>query len=524
MVEPMMPTVGKYQLLRELGRGGMAEVFLALETGPASVERLVVLKRVLPELVGNRQFSTMFLDEARIAMRLNHPNVAHVYEVGEHEGRHFLAMEYVHGADLRTVLRRYQLRTLTPALTALIGARTAGALHHAHNLQTLRGEPLNIVHRDISPANICISHEGNIKVLDFGIAKATTNLDQTQMGVLKGKYPYMSPEQARAQPLDGRSDLFSLGIVLFESLTYRRLFKRDTEAKSLEALFQQEVAPPSCYAEVRVDPELDRIVLRLLERDREQRYTTAQELENDLDSYLRGDPASAADLAHVMTDIFGDRRDLSALVREMLDTSGEISPYTPSQSLPTISGSDTSATSVYTPDKDALAPGEFICAHCDAVHGPDHQFCPETGQAVARQLSRISTSSQPALIIDELPEETGVDGGLGGDTVQSDSFPEQTNEEQTTEEALPDHLFVPASQEEIQRLELAADPQAPPPGASPGAPAPAAQPPKRKVGLIVVLALLALTLLGGALGVGLWYLNNTPASGAGPGPASSSVP
>ena len=482
-----MQTVGKYQLLRELGHGGMAEVFLALETGPASVERLVVLKRVLPELVGDLQFSTMFLDEVRIAMRLNHPNVAHVYEVGEHEGRHFLAMEYVHGADLRAVLRRYELQTLTPALTALIGARTASALHHAHNLQTLRGEPLNVVHRDISPANICLSHEGNIKVLDFGIAKATTNLDQTRMGVLKGKYAYMSPEQARGEPLDGRSDLFSLGIVLFEALTYRRLFKRETDAKSLEALFYQDVAPPSRYAEAPVAPELDRIVLRLLERDREQRYATAQELEHDLDSYLRGDPATAKDLAGVMTDIFGDRRDLSAVVKEMLESSGEIKPYTPSRNLPTISDEDTSQstsqTSVYERDEEALGPGEFICAHCGQVHGPDHQFCPETGHAVARQLSRISTASHPALIVDELPEET--------------------------EEALPDHLFSPTPQdEEAQNLELAADPTAPPAGAVPGAPALETDQPVRRVGLTVVLALVALTLLGAGLGFGLWYFNN----------------
>jgi eukaryotic-like serine/threonine-protein kinase len=490
MEEPMMQTVGKYQLLRELGRGGMAEVFLALETGPASVERLVVLKRVLPELVGDRQFSTMFLDEARIAMRLSHPNVAHVYEVGEHEGRHFLAMEYVHGADLRTVLRRYELQTLTPALTALIGARTAGALHHAHNLQTLRGEPLNVVHRDISPANICVSHEGNVKVLDFGIAKATTNLDQTRMGVLKGKYAYMSPEQARAEPLDGRSDLFSLGIVLFEALTYRRLFKRETDAKSLEALFNQDVAPPSRYADAPVSPELDRIVLRLLDRDREQRYATAQELEHDLDSYLRRDPASAPDLARVMTDIFGDRRDLSAVVKEMLESSGEIKPSTPSRSLPTIFDGDTSQTSVYERDEAALGPGEFRCAHCGQVHDSEHQFCPETGHAVARQLSRVSTASHPALIVDELPEET--------------------------EEALPDHLFSPASPADEARLELAADPKTPPPGAAPSAPPPEAlaRRPGRKVGLFVILALLGLTVLGAGLGVGLWYLNNASPSTA----------
>jgi len=433
-----MDTMGKYQLLRQLGRGGMAEVFLALETGPAALERLVVLKRVLPELAGDSKFTTMFLDEARIAMRLNHPNVAHVYEVGQHDGQHYLVMEFVHGADLRAVLRRYQQLALTPAQAALIAARTASALHHAHNLKSLRGDALNVVHRDISPSNICISHEGIVKVLDFGIAKASTNLNQTMLGVLKGKYPYMSPEQAQGDPLDGRSDLFSLGIVLYETLTYRRLFKRANEAESLEALFKLQIPPPSTFNRL-VPPELDKIVLRMLERDRQRRYPTAQEAEGEMEAYLRQDPATAADLARVMSDIFGDTRQLSALVHELLagDSQGELLPsYTPSRSLPPVADSQGG-------ERPTAGP---VCEHCGEVHSSDHMYCPETGRPIADRLPGLEPESSdvPTMLVNKPLIDSAVDWSSPADTRMASS-----DADTRPERALPDHLFAPSPEEEV---------------------------------------------------------------------------
>jgi serine/threonine protein kinase len=316
----------------------MAEVYLALDQGPAGVERLVVLKRLLPEL-SSKKYVEMFLNEARIASRLNHPNIAHIYEVGEEQGEYFLAMEFIHGTDLDNLIRRHDKLRLKPAHAALIASRVASALHHAHNLRDLRDKALNIVHRDISPQNIRLSFEGVTKVLDFGIAKASGNPRITQRGILKGKYPYMAPEQILGKPLDGRADLFALGVVLYEMLTYRRLFKRETDAKTLEAVLFATSPLPSELAPG-ISPRLDQIVLRLLERDPARRYQWAREVESDLEAYLRTTPASTADLEGLVREIVGDERDMHVLLEQaMTGTQIEVTGMvdeTPSDSLPTV--------------------------------------------------------------------------------------------------------------------------------------------------------------------------------------------
>jgi serine/threonine protein kinase len=441
----------KHKILHLLGRGGMAEVFLALERS-AGIERLVVLKRILPELASEPDFIKMFFDEATIASRLNHPNIAHVYEVGEQLGSHYLVMEFIHGGDLGAILRCSRERRLRPAHAALIASRVAAALHHAHNLKSLRGEPLKIVHRDISPQNIRISDEGIVKVLDFGIAKASSNLDTTKTGFLKGKFPYISPEQAQGKPLDGRADLFSLGVVLFEMLTYRHLFRRETDMATLEALLYSRVPPPSAYADEPVSPELDRIVARLLERDPARRYQTARELEGDLEDYLRRDSATAADLERLMADLFGCSGPLHDRLHRALDEGrfDDLILSAPAEQLPSISDEHG-----WGDDTERDAPAGRICEHCGEFHGSEHRFCTETGALLsedqvspARSIADTEKDQRApadladaAVIVDRRLEETGTQPSI-----------ETTNQSEASEPA-GDAAFMPP-EEDLDSLEL----------------------------------------------------------------------
>ena len=298
----------------------MAEVFLAQDTSVVGMERLVVIKRILPHLASQPRFISMFLDEARLTARLTHPNIAQLYEVGEDSGSHFVAIEFVHGADISTVLSKCvsEGARLSCGLVALICSRVADALHYAHGLTDLSGQALHIVHRDVSPQNIRISYRGHTKVIDFGIAKSAANVETTQTGVLKGKCAYMSPEQVDGKSIDGRSDIFALGVVMYEMLTHKRLFRRENTSATLQAILHEPLPPPSVIAS-EVPHALDRIVMRALERDPADRYAQAHDMQTELDQFLREEPSNRSDLEHFMTGLFGEptvlrRRLASALV------------------------------------------------------------------------------------------------------------------------------------------------------------------------------------------------------------------
>jgi serine/threonine-protein kinase len=217
-------TFGKYQLCAKLGSGGQAEVYLALMKGPAGWSKLVVLKRLRSPVGGDAQLVSMFLDEARLAARLGHPNVVHTYEVGDHAGEYFIAMEYLEGQPMNKVARTPEARRrMRPAMWARVAAEALSGLHYAHELADYDGTPLGIVHRDVSPHNIFVTYDGEVKLVDFGVAKALTNNEKTETGALKGKVSYMAPEQAMGTP-DRRADLFSMGCVLWEFLTGQKLF------------------------------------------------------------------------------------------------------------------------------------------------------------------------------------------------------------------------------------------------------------------------------------------------------------
>ncbi|HEU0035157.1 MAG TPA: protein kinase [Kofleriaceae bacterium] len=303
-------TANNYQVLARLATGGMAEIFLARGVSTTGVERYCVLKRILRERATDVHFVRMFLDEARLAAQLQHPNVAQVYDIGKLADSYFFTMEYVHGETVRALLHRARsLRRDVPlgsVLTVVSGA--AAGLHHAHERLGHDGKPLGIVHRDVSPSNLMVSYEGGVKVVDFGVAKADNRSTETRSGTVKGKIAYLSPEQCRGNPIDRRSDLFSLGIVFWEMLTTQRLYKRASDFENMSAIVNEEPAPPSSR-NAAVPPELDAIVLRLLAKDPDDRFQRADELIEAIESAAvkTGTMISSAGLSRFMRELFGHR-------------------------------------------------------------------------------------------------------------------------------------------------------------------------------------------------------------------------
>ncbi|MFK7989826.1 MAG: protein kinase [Sandaracinaceae bacterium] len=280
-------TFGKYTLIGKLGHGGMAEVNLAVSEGKGGFRKLVVIKRLHRHLAMEDGFVDMFLDEARLAARLNHPHCVQTNEVGEWSDNHFLAMEYLDGQGLERLLRMAGSKEedIPFGLCARIISDALDGLAYAHELTDFDGTPLSVVHRDVSPQNIFVTYNGMVKLLDFGIAKAATHVVETKTGVIKGKYAYIAPEQALGQDVDQRSDIWSMGVVLWEVLTGRRLFKSVNELATLHETLKGEVKLPSVFRPD-MPTELDTICMRALTRDPEQRYQTAQDMKDDLDRYL----------------------------------------------------------------------------------------------------------------------------------------------------------------------------------------------------------------------------------------------
>jgi serine/threonine protein kinase len=298
--------------MKRLAVGGMAEIYLARASGSEGFEKLVALKRILPQHALSEEFIGMFLNEARLAATLHHPNIAQTYDIGSDGGSYFFTMEYVHGEDMRTLLKAAaksgQGMPLEHAINVILGV--CGGLHHAHEKRGQDGKPLGIVHRDVSPSNVLVTYDGAVKLVDFGIAKATSHRAETRVGTLKGKIAYMSPEQCRGEPLDRRSDVFSIGILLYEFTTGHRLFKGDNEFAILNLIVNQDVTPPS---QIRpgYPPLLEQIVLRALARERDQRYSTAEELQSDLEGFAREMRlgVSAIALGRFMEALFGKKTD-----------------------------------------------------------------------------------------------------------------------------------------------------------------------------------------------------------------------
>jgi len=302
---------GRYQLLLEMARGGMAALYLARISGPERFEKMLVVKLIHEHLATEEEFIQMFLDEARITAMIQHPNVATVHEMGKEEDTYYLAIEYIHGQNLRDVLRSAVRMpdVLHWSHAVQIVADAAAGLHAAHDVTNSDGLPLGIVHRDVSPANILVSYGGDVKVIDFGIAFAAERLTQTRTGMVKGKAAYMSPEHVCGDPMDRRSDIFSLGTVLYESVTMRRLFRADNEAATLLRV-RDCVVPPPRQSKPELPAELDRILLKALARNPDDRYNTAGEFSDDLSALLMksNNFVNRKELGRTMEKLFHDRR------------------------------------------------------------------------------------------------------------------------------------------------------------------------------------------------------------------------
>ncbi len=294
--------IGRYTVLHPLASGGMASLYLGYLSGEVGFKRLVALKVIHDHLLAEPEFVKMFIDEARLASRISHPNVALTIELGRVGRSHFIAMEYIPGERLLDVLR---CGPLSPALAARILADAAAGLHAAHELRDSEGRLLNVVHRDVSPQNILISYEGAVKVVDFGIARARGSI-HSSTGGMKGKFSYMSPEQCISPDrVDRRADLFALGIVLYECSTHRRLFRAESEPAVVRLVCEGPITPPSQLVPD-FPPALEAIVLRALERDPDRRYQTALELHTDLERFIvgTGEPLSSATVAALMHERF----------------------------------------------------------------------------------------------------------------------------------------------------------------------------------------------------------------------------
>ena len=295
--------VGKYQLIRKLATGGMAEVFLAKAAGPMGFEKTLVLKRILPHLAEEPAFVQMFLAEAKLAARLTHPHIAQIFDFGESEGSYFLAMEYVDGPSLRTLIKRAagQKLPLPSAVCARLVSHACEGLAFAHDFADETGEPMGLIHRDISPDNILLSRQGSVKVVDFGIAKAAGQSHKTQSGVIKGKLAYMPPEQLRAREMDRRVDVYALGVVLYELLTGQRPYTSDSDAGLMQAILFESAMPAA-----RVRPDLPEFLRRILERalakERDQRYPDCHALQSDLEDFILsvGKPVTTQQVAQLI--------------------------------------------------------------------------------------------------------------------------------------------------------------------------------------------------------------------------------
>ncbi|MDQ3038151.1 MAG: protein kinase, partial [Myxococcota bacterium] len=303
--------VGRYQLCFELASGGMAKVYLARVGGAAGFDKLVALKRIHPHLSDQHEFLEMFMDEARLASRIDHPNVCTVFDFG-HAGReHFIAMEYLLGETLGRLARHVDAELAASprwwAIAMRIVVETCEGLQAAHELRNDEGEPLEVVHRDVTPANVFVTYDGAVKVVDFGVARAQERVHQTRAGRVKGQYAYMAPEQATGKPLDRRADVWSLGVLLWELLAGKRLFERDNEAATLMAVVHGEI-PPLRDVRPELPADVAALVTRTLSLEPKRRPATARALARELDRCIArlGEPVSKADLGDLMERLFAD--------------------------------------------------------------------------------------------------------------------------------------------------------------------------------------------------------------------------
>ncbi|HKO90579.1 MAG TPA: protein kinase [Polyangiaceae bacterium] len=301
----------RYRVIEKIASGGMAEVFRAESAGLEGFKKTVAIKRVLPHLAQKKEFIGMFLDEARLSATLSHSNVVQVFDIGVGDETYFIVMEYVDGANLKSVVehRKQINQPLAIEVACMIALKTCEGLAYAHEVQDALGQPLGIVHRDVSPPNVLITRHGEVKVVDFGLAKANSQLESSEPGIIKGKFSYLSPEAAQGEEVDLRTDIFATGIILWEMITGQRLFMGDTDLGTVRAVQAARVPPLSQYVKD-VPGALEQIIGHALARDPKARYQSAREFGRDLNRVLfqMGRPVSSFDLGSLVTDVRDEQR------------------------------------------------------------------------------------------------------------------------------------------------------------------------------------------------------------------------
>ena len=314
-------TFGRYQLLGLLGQGGMGRLYIAERRGIQGFVKIVALKRIQPHLADSKQLREMFLNEARIAARLEHPNIVATYELGEVDGNYFISMEYLPGEDLSAIISGCQDGRMPIEIAAALTQQAAQGLHYAHEARDGHGKSIGLVHRDVSPRNIFVTYHGVVKLLDFGVVRGPEK-QKSIPGVFKGKYGYCAPEQIEGGAIDRRTDVFCLGIALWESLTGARLFDASNDAATIDAVRSRPIEPPSALR-AEIPAEIDAITLRALARDPEKRFRTAHDMSEELDRYLLGHDSRPTSkiVGRWMESIFGSER---ATLKKAISQGGEI--------------------------------------------------------------------------------------------------------------------------------------------------------------------------------------------------------
>lgn len=387
----------------------MAEIFLARQQDIHGFQKNLVVKRILPQYAEDDEFVQMFLAEARLAAKLVHPNIAQVYDIGEEDGYCFFAMEYVHGRDLRALIRK-MVKSKTGRLpldhVINVAIHTLAGLHCAHEQKANNGKPLGIVHRDVSPSNVLVTFAGGVKLLDFGVAKAADSRNSTAVGILKGKIPYMSPEQCRGdRSLDRRSDIFSMGTVLWELSTFSRLFKCETELATITRIAHQPAPLPSTKVEDYPE-DLERIVMKALALDRDERYDTAEEMQLDLEDFAREQrlAVSPIKLGKFMRELFADdlEEEARAEAESREATASRLELVAPSE--------EDEATAAYTPsgvDAASLVTERGVAAAGAEGKGGTAVGNPKAGQSGTQPLGEWNAPA--SLDISRMETELGSD-------------------------------------------------------------------------------------------------------------------
>lgn len=399
---PPPKKLGRFEVGAKIGGGGMASVYVGHCTKDDGSEERVALKVIREELADDEQFSTMFVDEAKILSRLAHPNVIHTLEYGVTGPHRFIAMELLSGRTYADVwdLLVSKNDTMPVELGAWVCARVAEGLHSAHELVDETGSPLSVIHRDVNPTNIFLTHEGGVKLIDFGLARARVRTSKSVDGVVKGKIPYLAPEQAHGREIDRRVDVYALGATLWETATMKRLFKRDTDVATLKAIREAHV--PDIREMIPGFPdELWRIIARALARDRDDRYPTAEAVMKDLDAFVGADTqAYEAELSALLTTLFpGQEAKQAQWMRNATSVRMPMHTLPPPAPVPTASSTML--------DEDSVVPSTRALPHDEQPSGAHVTSPPEEPKKRARGSKRRAVSSAAERIVSSAADEGG---------------------------------------------------------------------------------------------------------------------